>query len=386
MKRLLISTCMVALSFGCSTQTDDIGKLAALSHHSTHEELPGKAYFIGQDLDSVRGYFNSNCCSSPDGVTAYLSLYRLLDGADFGGLGFGPDLEILSPEGNWGAGNVGAWQSANEFGAPHLAIGLFIAENQNPNGLKQIADGELDAEIDHLARFMTSVKGQVLLRIGYEFDGAWNVGQGDTKRYIAAYQHIVDRINNSGATNVQFVWQTGASIIDDLIEQSHENIAEWYPGDEYVDWVAVSWFLNPDEAPTVGGYEPHSSRQLADEALALARQYKKPLLIAESAPQGIDINEGFMANITPLLDGPSGENREDMTNDEIWERYYAPLFAWMNENSDTVKGLAYINADWDSQDMWGPPYDEGFWGDSRLETNADLASRFNAEIANWRTE
>ena len=386
MNKLFLSIVMIALSFGCATKTESTDQIASLQSHAAHSELPSKAYFIGQDLDSIRGYHYSDCCEAPDGVTAYLSLYRLLDGADFGGLGYSPDGKILNPEGNWGAGNVGAWQSATEFDAPHLAIGLFIAENENPNGLSQIIDGKFDAEIDHLARFIKSVDGQVLLRIGYEFDGAWNVGQQNSANYIAAYQHIVSGISKSGAENVQYVWQAGASIIDDLIEQSHEDIKDWYPGDDYVDWVAVSWFLNPDRMPSVDGYVPHSSRELADEVLALAKAHNKPLMIAEAAPQGIDIKEGFQANISPLLDGTSGEDRTEMSSSEIWDHWYAPMFQWMNDNANEIKALAYINADWDSQPMWGPPYDNGFWGDSRLEANAYIAQRFNAEIAKWRSQ
>jgi len=56
----------------------------------------------------------------------------------------------------------------------------------------------------------------------------------------------------------------------------------------------------------------------------------------------------------------------------------------MNDNRDVIHVLAYINVDWDSQAMWGPPYANGFWGDSRLEVNADIAARFAAAIDAWK--
>ncbi|MEM7460888.1 MAG: hypothetical protein AAF331_15600, partial [Pseudomonadota bacterium] len=104
----------------------------------------------------------------------------------------------------------------------------------------------------------------------------------------------------------------------------------------------------------------------------------------ESAPQGYDIAAGFRANINPLLDGPSGEGQTTVSSAQIWDEWYAPLFAWMNDNTDVVRGFAYINVDWDSQPMWGAPYANGFWGDSRLQANPEIADRFNTELAAWR--
>ena len=385
MRNFLAGIVMIALSQGCQSTIPDDAARVDLTPRSSYMSLPDYSFVIGQDLDSLRGFYASNCCTTPDGSTAYLSLYRLLDGADYGGIGYGPEGQLLSPEGDWGAGKVGAWQTVNEFAPPHLAIGLFIAENENPGGMTGIINGEYDAEIDHLAAFTKTVSGQVFLRIGYEFDGTWNTGHDDVELYRKAFRHIVDRMRAEGVENVLFTWQAGASIVDDIIEQRREDISLWYPGDEYVDWIALSWFTRPDELPVVGAdYVPATSRELSDEVVDFARARGKPVMIAEASPQGFDIKRGFEANITPILDGPSGEGRIELTAEEIWDAWYAPLFEWMTDNRDTVRSLAYINADWDSQAMWGPPYESGFWGDSRLQENPYLAEKFSAAINAWR--
>ena len=92
-----------------------------------------------------------------------------------------------------------------------------------------------------------------------------------------------------------------------------------------------------------------------------------------------------MAHHSPIWDGEPATGRVDMSNDEIWDYWFAPLFQLMNDHRDIIHILAYINVDWDSQAMWGPPYASGFWGDSRLEVNADLAARFSAAIDAWKT-
>ena len=382
--RLLALAVLVALSTACTISTHR-PITADLAEAENYKSPPDRIYFIGQDLDSLRGYFRSGCCIPADGTTAYLSLYRLLEGDDQGGLGYDKDGVILNPEREWGAGHVGAYQSANEFGPPHLAIGLFIAENEVPNGLSRIVNGEFDAEIAHLSNFIKSVEGQVFLRIGYEFDGAWNQGQENTDKYKAAYKRIADGLRANGTNNVQLVWQASAAVVDDMIEQNSENIADWYPGDAYVDWVALSWFTRPDFRPTAtSGFYPPTSRELSEEVIEFARKKNKPVMIAEASPQGFDLSEKFRANITPLLEGPSAQDRIDLSSEQIWDEWYAPFFGFLETHSDVIKAIAYINADWDSQAMWGPPYDSGFWGDSRLETNSEIAERFGEAVTAWK--
>ena len=343
-----------------------------------------RLFFIGQDLDALRGYFASECCVTPDGTTAYLSLYRLLDGEDFGGLGVDPRGVLLKPEASWGAGSVGARQSADEFDVPHLALGLHISENDAPDGLSRIAAGDFDAEIERLATFIESVEGDVYLRIGYEFDGVWNSGQEDTGAFIAAWRRIVDVIRAHEVSNVRFVWQAGASTIDDAIEGKREDIRAWYPGDEYVDWMALSWFMEPDAERGAEGYRTATPQELADEVVDFARAQAKPVLIAEAAPQGFDLKDRFRANISPIWDGPAGEGRISLSDQDIWDSWYQPMFDYMAERGDVIRALAYINVDWDSQPMWGPPYSNGFWGDTRLETNPYITRRFNAALEEWR--
>jgi len=75
----------------------------------------GKLLIIGQDLGAIRGYMASDCCPRPDGLTAYLGLYDVLKDGNFGGLGIDAQGNALDFEIEWGAGPVGAWQTATEF-------------------------------------------------------------------------------------------------------------------------------------------------------------------------------------------------------------------------------------------------------------------------------
>lgn len=341
---------------------------------------------IGQDLGAIRGYMDSNCCTKPDALTAYLDFYNLLEPEGFGGLGIDADGAELDFELSWGSGPVSAYKTATEFGIGNLAIGLSMTENQHPGQLQRIGSGDHDDKIRRLAKFFATVDGTVYLRIGYEFDGAWNQGYWNHEQFIAAYRRIVDVLRAEGADNVEYVLQASTAAVDEIIDGGHEDISKWYPGDEYVDWLGMSWFMRPDESSIVKPehFTPLTPGELADELLALARQKGKPVMIAEASPQAFDIKQRFTANHSPIWDGDPLSDKTPMTDAEIWDYWFAPLFAYMDDNGDAIKALAYINVNWDSQPMWGAPHAGGYWGDSRLETNPELANRFSAAIAAWK--
>lgn len=342
--------------------------------------------FIGQDLGAIRSYSGSRCCAATDGTTAYINLYALLsEKRNFGGLGVDLAMRPVDSERGWGAGPVSAWKSAFEFDAPRLAIGVSITESDEPDGLRRILAGEFDAQIRHLANFVTAMKRPVFLRIGYEFDGAWNKGYERQARYVAVWRHIVELIRSEGAHNAVFVWQSATSPIDDLLEGRHEDISGWYPGDDYVDWMALSWFLRPDEGPAIpSAYRPPTARALADELVSFARARRKPVMVAELSPQGYDLLRHTNCNISPVWDGSPGQGCRRLSAAQIWSEWFAPFFAYAQTNADAIRAIAYINVDWDAQPMWGPPYAQGYWGDTRLDADPVIARRWNAAVARWR--
>ena len=343
-------------------------------------------FIVGQDLDAIRGYLDSACCPKPDGLTAYLSFYDLLSPErGYGGIGLDPAGTPTGLEHSWGAGPVNAYATATAFGADDLAIGLDLNASDRRGDLDRLVAGDYDANVAQLLRLFSHVRGTVYLRIGYEFDGRWNAEYRNPRRFVAAFRYLVDRIRLGGADNVAFVWQASASPLDDLLDAERENIGDWYPGDEYVDWLAFSWFLHPEARPSSAvEYEPPTPGELAGEVLALARTAGKPVMIAEAAPQGFDLAQSTGRHIGPNWDGLPGTGVRHVSAEEIWDAWYAPLFTLMDSNRDVVRALAYINCHWDAQPMWGPPYRAGYWGDTRLETNAWLARRFTHAVQLWK--
>jgi endoglucanase len=100
----------------------------------------------------------------------------------------------------------------------------------------------------------------------------WGVGTTPPGAYVAAWRHIVRVFRSEGATNVRFVWAPNAE------HESQRAILRLYPGDRWVDWVALSGFNWG--GPWLWESAQHVFRR---SYLALTRLTRKPLMIAETS-------------------------------------------------------------------------------------------------------
>ena len=341
---------------------------------------------IGQDLEAVKNYSATNKYPSPGGHTVYISLYGINSPEGpypYGGLGEDRDGKPVAAV-DWGAGLVSAHTAAFDPLYKNSVLVIGLSMNDGSKKIEGIAKGDFDAEIDRLAKFIKKVNKPVYLRIGYEFEGVWNPSYKDPETYKAAFRRITERLRKQGINNFATVWQTSASPIDDIIEKKREKIEDWYPGDDVVDWMGLSWFLNPAVKSSTSLIKT-TQGELAEELLSLARRHNKPVMIAESAPQGYDIKMLTKRNITGILDGPSGGDLRQIQEREIWEQWYKPFFGFIDKNKNLIKAVAYINTNWDNQSMWGSPYNGGYWGNSQVQDNAYISKKWKEKISkkNW---
>jgi len=265
---------------------------------------------IGHDKDTIDEYVNS-VGITPAGFMVYTSVQ---------------EAQALYSPADWGSGVNYAQYLADKYQDTVFQIGLYIVDV-----LDGVIRGQYDSNIERIGNWIKSVKRPVYLRIGYEFDYPGN--HYDPYKYKMAYCHIVDKLRAMGVDNVAFVWHSCAS--------AGCNMMDWYPGDEYVDWFAISYFK---------GRTPQMDT-MADFAV----QHGKPFMIAESTPYGM------------------GTHRE-----YVWNQWFKSLFDFVKEKD--VRILCYINANWDAQPMW---QGQG-WGDARVQANPEVKRRWLAEITQGR--
>jgi hypothetical protein len=111
--------------------------------------------------------------------------------------------------------------------------------------LKNIIAGEFDGDLKQWAQDAKKFGSPVLIEWGTEpngewfaWNGKWNGGANEGPgRYVAAWRHIVDLMRAEGAEKLQWVWHVNWL---DQPEAHWNRFENYYPGESYCDWVAIS--------------------------------------------------------------------------------------------------------------------------------------------------
>jgi hypothetical protein len=146
--------------------------------------------------------------------------------------------------------------------------------------LRKIIAGEFDVDLRAWAREAKEFGSPILIEWGTEpngdwfsWNGKWNGGAGEgPKRYIAAYRHIVDVMRAEGADNLQWVWHANWS---DEPEAKWNRFENYFPGDTYCDWVALSAY-----GPTT----PLAENETENFSFELREAYPRLTKIAPGKP------------------------------------------------------------------------------------------------------
>jgi hypothetical protein len=151
--------------------------------------------------------------------------------------------------------------------------------------LQKIIAGEFDVDFRAWARDAKELGSPILIEWGTEpngnwfsWNGKWNGGAAEgSARYIAAYRHIVDLMRAESADNLQWVWHVNWYDEPEAKWNAFEN---YFPGENYCDWVALSAY-GPITPKTSEGIE--SFRLKIDEAYSRLTSVapNKPVIIAE---------------------------------------------------------------------------------------------------------
>ncbi len=284
---------------------------------------------IGQDAATIDD-FVAAMQTTPAVVSGYTSINNV---------------EGIDVVASYGTGPQHLSRLASQYPNSALLVAVFVVDQ-----LDSFNRGQLDDKMDLLIDKLVALDRPIYMRWGYEFDAGHN--HFDPNAYIASWRKIHARIKEKGADkNIAMVWHSGS-----FCGATHNNlpITAWYPGKEYVDLMGITAFTPQD-------CDYRGQRTLLD----FARQENKPVIIAESTPQGYDLTDNTIA---PLFGNTAG-NKSPKTAQQIWDEWYQPYFDFINKNKDVIRVATYINTHWDSQDFWDAPYQFGYWGDARVQVN-----------------
>lgn len=279
-KNLILILLLPAL-FSCRNLKTDW-----ISENSQYRPPPGYRYlFAGRDPESIGGLEDYgegyvDFIGMPSGISLNIKISELIT--------IESEQEL----------NEQQYMDNSAFRNVMLALGLDMTGE-----LKKIIAGDYDWMIIHLGEWIRKSGRPVFLKIGYEFDSAEN--DYNPSDYRTAFIRITEILRENTVFNFRTLWQSSGR------DEVRDQLLNWYPGDEYVDWLGYSYYdQDPDDA--------------GKEILLLAAERGLPVFIADAAPRGSDTK----------MDDP----------EELWEGWYKPFFKHIADHADLIQAVSYNNS------------------------------------------
>jgi Glycosyl hydrolase family 26 len=256
----------------------------------------------------------------------------------------------------WRAGAIPYVRWHAHSGSP---FGVGNPPEQFPGiySLQNIIDGKFDAQMKAWADAARDTNIPIVMEYGDEenadwgaWGGIWNgggetTGYGDPsfpdgpERFRDAYRHMVTLFRDEGATNVTWVFHMVQWFAPN---RSWETFANYYPGNDYVDWLALSLFgLN---------ILPDGSLESFEQALATFHDPNYPGIYSDITSLGAKPLSLMYVGVTPRQGDAA---------------------AWVNGMYGTLASARYPRVammSWFNSDDWG----------SKLLPGTPLTSAFAA--------
>jgi beta-mannanase len=152
--------------------------------------------------------------------------------------------------------------------------------NQPQYSPARIAAGDFDPYIRRAAREAAAYGQPFLLRFAHEMNGTWYqwgaIPGNSPEAFVAMWRHVVSIFREEGALNVRWVWAPNVYSPGSAARP----FAPYYPGDEWVDYVALDGYNWGTAGPS--GWKSFA-QVFGPSYAALTALTSKPMMISETA-------------------------------------------------------------------------------------------------------
>ena len=233
--------------------------------------------------------------------------------------------------------DIGAfsWKLNDKTDDYTLLVGWNVP-NENKADLDRINSGESDDYIIENLKYLDTLNCNVLLRFGAEVN-CWaslpSVNGSDktnAAEFIEAYKNAFIRISKLAD---QYSPNVGMVYSPNSVSNWYYNVEDFYPGDEYVDWVGMSAYYNKTEG------DSWSISSGTDAFYSRGDYYDDPILKIEH------IVEAF-GDRKPIIITEGGccyESSDGVQSVEYAEKMLSYFYTYVSRVYPQVKGVMYFN-------------------------------------------
>ena len=137
---------------------------------------------------------------------------------------------------SWATMTSPAWALSNWAGTSYQMIWGVPMLPSSGASLDIGATGAYNQYFQTIAtKLVAAGQGSSIIRLGWEFNGGWFpwAANGHAASFVAYWQQIVDTMRSVPGANFKFEWNPTRG------DQGVGNLADYYPGDAYVDIVGL---------------------------------------------------------------------------------------------------------------------------------------------------
>lgn len=225
---------------------------------------------------------------------------------------------------------------------PMVTWQLYKSEWSGPTiSLAAIASGTYDASLRRAADLAKTLPFEVMIRFGHEMNGDWYGWGSQPAAYVAAWRHIVSVFRRQGTTNVKWVWSPN-------VDQGSYPFARYFPGDSWVDYVALDGYNWGTSGTGVNRWQT-LSQVFSSSYKTITEMSTKPLMITETSSSEIGgdkaawVREGFLRTIPQQFPRVRAVIWFDRSMEQDWRVDSSP--ASLRAYRDVVSSSLYGGAD-----------------------------------------
>jgi hypothetical protein len=250
------------------------------------------------------------------------------------------------------------------WGVPMLPCGVSQTQcKTNVADYNEVADGGADSYYKTLAQnLVANGFGSSYIRLGWEFNASWmgwsvcnDAGSGLDSwagDFVPAYRNIVNSMRSVSGANFKFIWNP---LVSSNASCPGGNLEDFYPGDKYVDVVALDVYDGVGQATTsdavrwtdlVNGVNAGDWTSISPDAVSgkKFKGYGLNWLTAFGKEHGKEIAVPEWGLDSTSLQGGGGDDAYFVTQMAAWIKAHAtgPAVFW-NDNSDGNLALGIAN-------------------------------------------
>ncbi len=153
-------------------------------------------------------------------------------------------------------------------------------------GMDEILAGKWDSYLQTFGEAVHQFGHPVMLRFGHEFNGdwyPWNYDNGNMNgtiasatKWVQAYQYVHDKVAAAGGNNAIWLWSPNVGNGG----KNSQDITAYYPGDQYVDWVAIDGY-NWGTSQSWSSWQTFSDVFGGSYKKVVANYPNKPIMLGE---------------------------------------------------------------------------------------------------------